>query len=305
MIDEWFERWVDRLCEVVPRRMKPLLLRLSGTALGWRITLYASAVWGKVAGAFSSISREGNVDSMIDEVMARDGGIEHISFGAAISAWLVRMQMLALRARFPVLLYLLSLCALGVLASGGALAGGCAAAIALYWLAEGISLGYAPVCGRIRQRYLWAAGLRALADGALLLAFFRCYATQSLPLNIVLQGAMIVTLFIHAALFLALTAFNRRQPLLLRALWGVLGALPALSAAAAIALAASRLAAPPLELAAAICSAAGAVLILLARELEAMEHLGGIRLRYGALWQTVMQLSGLVLVLAGAWGAPG
>ena len=107
------------------------------------------------------------------------------------------------------------------------------------------------------------------------------------------------------ALFLALTAFNRRQPLLLRALWGVLGALPALSAAAAIALAASRLAAPPLELAAAICSAAGAVLILLARELEAMEHLGGIRLRYGALWQTVMQLSGLVLVLVGAWGAPG
>ena len=51
--------------------------------------------------------------------------------------------------------------------------------------------------------------------------------------------------------------------------------------------------------------AVATVLILLARELEAMEHLGGIRLRYGALWQTVMQLSGLVLVLAGAWGAPG
>ena len=305
MIDEWFERWVDRLCEAVPRRMRPLLLRLSGTALGWRITLYVSAVWGKIAGAFSSISKEGNVDSMIDEVMAHDGDAGLDDWRAAVSAWLMRAQLAVTRARFPVLLYLLSLSALGVLASGGALAGGCAAAIALYWLAEGISLGYAPICGAIRQRYLWAAGLRALADGALLLAFFRRYVAQSLPLNVVLQGAMIVALFIHAVLFLALIAFNRRQPLLLRALWGVLGALPALSAAAAVALAASRLAAPPLKLAAAICSSAGAALILLARELEAMEHLGGIRLRYGALWQTVMQLLGLVLVLAGAWGAPG
>lgn len=280
-------------------------MRLSGTAPGWRICLYASAVWGKVAGAFNSISSEENVDSLIDEMMARDGGTERGSLRVAISAGLMRAQVFMTRVRFPVLLYLLALSALGVLASGGVLAGGCAAAIALYWLAEGTMLGYAPVCGAIRQRYLWAAGLRALADSALLLAFFRRYAAQSLPLNVVLQGAMIVTLFIHAALFLALTAFNRRQPLLLRALWGVLGALPALSAAAAVALAASRLAAPPLIFAAAICSAAGAVLVFLARELEAMEHLGGIRLRFGALWQTLMQLLGLVLVLAGAWGAPG
>lgn len=305
MIDEWFERWVDRLCEAVPRRMRPLLLRLSGTAPGWRICLYASAVWGKIGGAFSSISSEEQVDSLIDEMVNRDGGMERVGFAAAVSAGLMRVQLFAMRARFPALLYLIPLSALGVLAAGGALAGGCAAAIALYWLAEGIALGYAPVCGAIRQRYLWSAGLRALADGALLLAFFRRYAAQSLPLNVVLQGAMIVTLFIHAALFLALTAFNRRQPLLLRALWGVLGALPALSAAAAAALAASRLAAPPATLAAAICSSAGAVLVFLARELEAMEHLGGIRLRFGALWQTLMQLLGLVLVLTGAWGAPG
>ena len=305
MIDEWFERWVDRLCEAVPRRVKPLLLRLSGTAPGWRMYLYASALWGKVEGAFSSISSEEHVDSLIDEMMARDEGTERGSWRAAVGAWLMRVQRFAMRTRFPALLYLTALSALGALASGGALAGGCAAAIALYWLAEGIALGYAPVTGAIRQRYLWAAGLRALADGALLLAFFRRYAAQSLPLNVVLQGAMIVTLFIHAALFLALTAFNRRQPLLLRALWGVLGALPALSAAAAVALAASRLAAPLTALAAAICSSAGAVLVFLARELEAMEHLGGIRLRYGGLWQTLMQLLGLVLVLTGAWGAPG
>lgn len=305
MIDEWFERAVDWLCEAVPRCMKPLLLRLSGTGPGWRICLYASAAWGKVKGAFGSIKSEQNVDSLIDEMMARGEDGEHADWRAAVSARLLRAQVFAVRARFPVLLYLLALSALCVLASGGALAGGCAAAIALYWLAEGVTLGYAPVARAIRQRYLWAAGLRALADSALLLAYFRRYAAQSLPLNVVLQAAMIVALFVHAALFLALIAFNRRQPLLLRALWGVLGALPALSAAAAVALAASRLAAPPLTLAAAVCSAVGAVLILLARELEAMEHLGGIRLRYGALWQTLMLLVGLALALAGAWGALG
>ena len=304
MIDEWFERWVDRLCDAVPRRARPLMVRLSGTAPGWRLYLYASALWGKIAGAFSSISSEENVDTLIDEMMNRDGGIEHIYIGAEISARLLAAQARLTRARFPALLYLLALSALCALSSGGALAGGCAAAVALTWLAEGMELGAPSICGAVRQRYLWAEGLRALADGALLLVFFRRYAAGSLPLNVVLQAAMVVTLFIHAALFLALSAFNRRQPLLLRALWGVLGALPALSAAAAVALAASRLAAPGLTLAAVISAAVGAALVFLARELGEMERLGGIRLRYGALWQSLALLGGLALILAGAWGAP-
>lgn len=304
LIDEWFERWVDWLCDAVPRRVKPWLLRLSGTSPGWRLCLYASGLWGRIAAAFSSISSEESVDSLIDEMMNRDGGTGQISLRAAISARLLRAQAGLLRARFAALFYLLALSALGVLAAGGSLSGGCCAAVALYWLAEGMERGYAPVSGAVRQHYLWAVALRALGDGALLLAFFRSYAAESLPLNIVLQSAMIVALLIHAVLFLSLIAFNRNQPLLLRALWGVLGTLPALCAAAAVAMAASRMAAPPPALAAAIGAALGAVLLFFSQELLAMERLGAIRLRYGALWQGMMMLTGLALVLAGAWGAP-
>ena len=197
--------------------------------------------------------------------------------------------------------FLLALCALGVPAVGGPFMAACAAAMGFFFLTEGIETGYPPVCRGVRQRFLLALMLKTAGCGALLLAFYGSYARQQVTTNVVLQSTMLAMLGVHALLFFALTAFNRRQPLLLRALSGVLGTVWALCAAAAIALAASQMAAPPAQLAAALGAAVGALLLLLALELDTMTQLGAIRLRYGRLWQALFRLAALALVLLYAW----
>ena len=73
MIDEWFEGVVDRLCVSVPRRVKPWLVRLSGSCVVWRILLYATSVGRVIAGAFGSISSEETIDSFLTEAV--EGGV--------------------------------------------------------------------------------------------------------------------------------------------------------------------------------------------------------------------------------------
>lgn len=302
MIDEWFERAVDRLCVSVPARVKPWLVRLSGTGIGWRILLYASSLGHVVAGAFGTIRSEDTIDSFLKETVeseAQGPGLEELR--AALRRRLIRLSLRLERARLPVALFLLALSVLGVAAVGGHFMAACAAAMGFFFLTEGLETGYPPVCRGVRQRFLLALALKTAGCGALLLGFYGGYARQQVTTNVVLQSTMLGMLGIHALLFLALTAFNRRQPLLLRALSGVLGALWALCAAAAVALAASQLAAPPVQLAAALGAALGAVLLLLALELDTMMQLGAIRLRYGGLWKELFRLTGLALVLLYAW----
>ena len=302
MLDEWFEGVVDRLCVSVPARVKPWLVRLSGTGIGWRILLYASSLGRVVAGAFGSISSEETIDSFLKETVeseAQGPGLEELR--SALQKRLIRLSLCLDRARLPAVLFLLALSALGMAAVGGRYMAACTAAMGFFFLTEGLETGYPPVCRGVRQRFLLALMLKTAGCGALLLGFYGSYARQQVTTNVVLQSTMLAMLGIHALLFFALTAFNRRQPLLLRALSGVLGALWALCAAAAIALAASQLAAPPVRLAAALGAALGALLLLLALELDTMTQLGAIRLRYGGLWQTLLRLAGLTLVLLSAW----
>ena len=302
MIDEWFEGVVDRLCVSVPRRVKPWLVRLSGSCVVWRILLYATSVGRVIAGAFGSISSEETIDSFLTEAVegsARGPGLRELR-----ETLQKRLLWLSLRldgARLPAMFFLLALCALGVPAVGGPFMAACAAAMGFFFLTEGIETGYPPVCRGVRQRFLLALMLKTAGCGALLLAGYGSYARQQVTTNVVLQSTMLAMLGVHALLFFALTAFNRRQPLLLRALSGVLGTVWALCAAAAIALAASQMAAPPAQLAAALGAAVGALLLLLALELDTMTQLGAIRLRYGRLWQALFRLAALALVLLYAW----
>ena len=112
---------------------------------------------------------------------------------------------------------------------------------------------------------------------------------------------MIVMLGVHLALFLALICFNRRQSLMLRALSGVLGVFPALTAAAATALAVANLAQPMGVAAAAIVRALGAVSVFLGDRLMAVSALGGIRLKYESVWEWLLLCGGLTLMMVGAW----
>ena len=55
MIDEWFEKRIDQLCDWAPMYFGPRMMRFRGMRLGWRLTLYASAIKRRLWGALTSI----------------------------------------------------------------------------------------------------------------------------------------------------------------------------------------------------------------------------------------------------------
>ena len=207
------------------------------------------------------------------------------------------------KSRFPFMLMLTILSLLGVCACGGGDMGYVAASCCLMWLAAAFETQYAPVCGGVRQRYLAVLLLRAAASLALLPMYFFRYLDQGVRVNLLLQSTMLILLFAHAVFYLALVAFNRRQPPLLRVMAGLLGVIPALMAAAAIAFAATQIARPmPLPVVGVI-GAVGALLTFAADRLVIITELGGIRLRYTPIWVTSFMEIGYLLILIGAWMA--
>lgn len=305
LIDEWFDGLVDRLCVSVPKRARLYKTYLMTTPFFWRLGLYLSALGGVLLRAVGHISNEENAEDFMMETLERGEDqflrlrrVSDLRFGLMVYAneWIRR-------SRLGLLLALLMLSALSVLGAGSRSAAACALAACLFFLSAGMEDDYAPVCGGVRQRYLAAMLLRAAGMGALLADSFRSYAVRDLASNVVLQGAMVAALTVHAALFFSLTAFVRRQPLFLRALSGVLGAIPALMASSSIALAASLLGQGPDMLLTGVMGAAGALLLFLSEEIGAFTQVGSIRLRYAHFWHHGFFLTGLTLMLIAAWGA--
>ena len=202
---------------------------------------------------------------------------------------------------FPVMLLYTALSALGVCAVPGRTMAYMAASSCAMWLAAAVEAGYPPIAGAIRQRYLAAMTLRAVSFLILLPMYFGLYVGHGVSSNVILQSTMLIFLFAHLLLTLALVAFNGKQPLFLRALSGVLGVFPALTAASAIALAVTRLAMPPLEAAFALIGALGAVMAFLADRTRMLCDLGGIRLRYTPVWTSLMMETGFLMMILGAW----
>ena len=366
MLDEWCERQVDKLCEVVPAYVRPRLTCLEATAPGWHLYLLAGGLIRFVKGMLGSVQwmeeeappvldvefpeeddpafarldpamqaeiRQWHAEQKDWEETQRSVRRKYMSPRQRFRQWRIeapertrrsderwvkrqrkaqrraqaRMEralprlMPVARGRFAVLLLMAMLSLLGVLATGSADMAFVAAACLMMWLSVAFETDYEPVCGGVRQRHLASTLARAGSFLLLLPAFFRAYVQQGVQSNVVLQCAMLAMLFAHAALFLVLVAFNRRQPLLLRALAGVCGMLPALTVAAAVALAATLLARPMPVPAAGVCCAAGALLAFCADRLITLSALGGIRLRYGPVWVGAFTEIGFFLMILGAW----
>lgn len=303
MIDEYFDSLVDRWCEAVPRTMKPRMILLANSALGWRMQLYFGTLGRNIAGLFSRVSTEDRMELTLRE------GSEQIDDGLARLARFFKEQvtMLALldergrSIRFCGALLLTLLAALGVVATRSGGMAVMASSLCMLWLSTAVESDYRPISRGIRQTYLASTLLRTGAIGLMLLHYFFSYAAQGLPSNVVLQCALLITLTIHAVLFVALVMLNTRQPLFLRALSAVTGAVPAMTAAAAAALAASWLFRPwPLPLLG-VLGALGAALAFLGEELVIVNNLGGIRLKYHSIWVCLLTIGGFTLMLLGAW----
>ncbi len=303
MIDEYFDNLVDRLCRLVPAIAKPWSIGIANSALGWRMQLYFGTLGRNIAALFSKVNTEEKVDLAMRE------GSEQIDDGLAKMGLFFREQMILLArldARGQAIrlwgaLFLLLLSVLGVAYTGQSGMGVMAASLCLLFVSTAIESGYAPLCGGIRQTYLASTLLRTLSIGLMMIHYFFSYAAKGLPSNVVLQSAMAIMLVIHGVLFIALVLLNTRQPLFLRALAGVTGAVPALTAASAVALCASCLfGAWPLPLSGAL-SALGAILAFMGDELTNLKNLGGIRLKYHAIWVCLLMTGGFALMLAGVW----
>lgn len=303
MIDEYFDQLVDRLCRSVPNVVKPRMIRLSDSSIGWRAKLYAGTAWSKIAGAFGHIKNEETMELFMRESEERgDDEIKRLKqFFRERILVLAKLEAWGRTIRFTGMLILLMLCTLAIAAKGGTGLGITAASLCVMWLSTAIESSYAPVSRGIRQRYLAATLLRSFAIGLMMIQYFFYYVVQGVPSNVVLQSAMIITVAIHDILFLTLIAFNRRQPLFLRALAGVTGMLPALTAASACALAASCVFRPwPLPFSGA-AGALGAILVFMGDQLITMTQLGGIRLKYQSIWVCMLMTGGFTLMLLGAW----
>ena len=303
MVDEIFERVVDDLCERVPAYCRPRIIAASVSPVGWRLNLYAGTAMRAVSSLVSQVHTDEGLELFMQDAMLRSsGGIPALrrleracaGFGAAVLSF-------CRRGRFVAGLFLTLLAALCVCATGGAKAAACAAALCLWWLAVAMEEEYPPVCAGVRQRYLAATFLRGACMLPLLLSFFSSYARLGVHSNVVLQSAMVITLFVHLALFFSLIAFNKRQSPFLRALTGVLGFVPALTAAAAIAAAVASLGEGMLPAMAAFLGAAGALFAFAGDQMVSLTALGALRLRFGYLYTFLLPVLGFCLMLGGAW----
>ncbi|MED9820515.1 MAG: hypothetical protein U0J65_00585 [Christensenellales bacterium] len=303
MIDEYIDGLIDRWCETVPRVMKPRMILLANSALGWRVQLYFGTLVHNIVGLFSKVSTDEKMELAMRE------GSEQLDDSMAKLTRFVKGQMLLLarleargRAiRFGGALLLMMLSALGVVATRAPGMGVMAAALGVLWLSMAIECRYAPISGGIRQQYLTATLLRTGAVGLMMIHYFSSYAARGLPSNVVMQCALLIMLSVHIVLFAALVLLNTRQPLFLRVLAGVTGAVPAMTAAAAAALAAALLFRPWPQPLLGVLSALGALLAFLGEELTTIHNLGGIRLKYHSIWVCLLTVGGFALMLLGAW----
>lgn len=318
MIDEYFERMIDRLCESVPKAWRPWKIWLHSTPPGWRMHLYGSAIKKTVFSLLGNFKNEDTANRAMDEATERsDRQIKAITeFFKEQAVWVPRLERWGRTIRFCAALIMMLMAVLGAAAmtaqgrvypaqriigvgrSGMALM---AASLCMLWLSSAVEGEYAPVAAGIRQRYIAGTLLRTGSMTLILIGCLGSYSAQGVPSNVVLQSAMIMMLFIHAVLFIGLVAFNTRQPVLLRVLAGATGVLPALTASAALAVCASYLFRPwPLNLAG-LLTALGALLAFLCDELIMIKNLGGIRLKYYSIWVCLLMIGGYWLMLLGAW----
>ena len=297
------EQKVDEACEAVPAYVNPRKIRLASSHIGWRLYLYGSSIRRAVSGFFVHIRSEQDMDLFLRETAEKsDTTIAHIKrFFREKARLLAVLDDAGMRLRFATTLFLFGLAALGTLAVGGREMALCALSACLLLLSTAMELGYEPICAGVRQRYLFSVGLRTLALTVPLADYFGKYLMGGVASNVVLQCAMIVMLGVHLALFFALICFNRKQSLLLRALSGVVGVFPALTASAAAALAVANLAQPMGLAAAAVMRALGAAGAFLGERLMATSALGGIRLKYESVWEWLLLCGGLTLMMIGAW----
>lgn len=341
MIDEFFLRVVDSLCDSVPKFMKPKLVRLSSTSVGWRIYLYAGTAIEKLSRVSRFIGKEEDVSRAVDAMTGNapkkkkkkpheetpeeyeerirrqiDKIIEdddkkakaeqekresRLRMARMVHGVCANVERAVASVFLPVMLALIALSALGAAATGRAALGAFGAMCMLLYWAIAMERDYEPLCAGVRQRYLAAMFLRAGAYTVMMLFAFSAYLGRGVATNVVLQGAMVLMLSIHLLLFMCFVAFERRQMLMLRLLSLLLGTPSVLMAAACLSLGVSQLAMPQGGALAGVLQMIGALMMYACEHLRMTARHGSLRFTYRNMAEEILTLCGMILILLGAW----
>lgn len=302
MLDEILERALDTTIERYTRWSAPWKIRLKRSCIGFRQTLIGESMKRSAAMLFNKIKVAGREGGFLQRLISEPvEPVSEATLREAVDGALEKAQALLGGKAFAALLLIMLQSALLLAAKGTSELAVLAAFFALHWLGAAMEEGYEPICAGVRQRYLAAMLLRAGGYLTLLLSYFVAYAQQGLKINVLLQGAMALFIAAHAVLYVSFVAFNRRQQPFLRALVGVLGFAPALSAAAGTALGAATIAREPMLAIGGMLRAVGVALAFFAFQVEMIATLGGNRLRFGKLWHGILSTIGFFMMLCGAW----
>lgn len=302
MLDEILLETLDTAIERFTRWSAPWKIRIKRSFIGFRLALIGESMKRTAGLLFNKIKVAGREDGFLQRLISEPvEPVKEEALREVVDTALTRAQELFRGKAFAALLLMVMQCTLLLAAKGTSELAVLAAFFALHWLASALDEGYEPICAGVRQRYLAAMLLRAGGYLTLLLSYFVSYARQGLKINVVLQGAMALTIIVHMAMFLSFVAFNRRQQPFLRVVSGVLGFAPALASAAGIALGASTAAQETMAAAGGVVRAIGVTLAFLAWQVEMIASLGGNRLRFGQLWHGILSTIGFFMMLCGAW----
>jgi len=301
VLDELCERAVDRAVQAYEQWSVPWKTRYRRSAAGFRLTLIAQSIQRFAGQLFNKIAAAAGDDGFLQRLIQEPvEPVDNVKFSVYLRAQLARADGFFRGRAFPYLLLMtmLSVCLLA--AKGTRELAVLCAFFCLQWLAEAMDGEYAPVSAQVRQKFLAALLLRASSYLALLISYFSAYARDGLAINILLQGSMLLTIAVHLILFMSFAAFNRRQQLFLRLIYGVLGFAPALSCAAGAALCASTMARGAIIAAGGILRAAGMLLAFLSQQAEMIDSIGG-GLSYPHLTKGITMMTGFFMMLCGAW----
>ncbi|MBR5287380.1 MAG: hypothetical protein IKU34_02175 [Clostridia bacterium] len=302
MLDELGLRLADKMTAAFARWYAPNRVRFKRSAIGFRLALIFGGIKRTAQLVFTQIAESDEEDGILQRIL--QDPIEPVDAPSlrqklSVALWHADAFMAGKAFAYLLLMTMISACLLA--GSGARSLAVMAAFFCMNWLAEAFAGDYEPVCGSVRQRYLTSVLLRAGAYLVLLLHYFIAYAANGLQINVVLQGAMIMTAIVHVICYIAFAAFNRRQHVFLRVLCGLLGIAPAMACAAGIALGASTAARETMVAASGFLCAAGAALAFLSWEIGTVGELSGGRLQYYRLWQNMTRIIGFFMMLLGAW----
>ena len=171
LIDEYFDRLVDRWCEAVPRTMKPRMILLANSAIGWRMQLYFGTLGRNIAGLFSRVKDETQMDLTLREGSEQiDDGLARLArFLKEQVALIARLDARGRSIRFCSALFLMMLSVLGVVATGSGGMAVTASSLCMLWLSTAVESDYRPISRGIRQTYLAGTLLRTGAIGLMML----------------------------------------------------------------------------------------------------------------------------------------